>query len=321
MPSTHDARILFRPEDAESRFLPEGPYSYGNGRFSWVAIQHGPGAATGSLNMFDLNLNENQSYPLPGRPGCAYPTDQDDTFILGMERSLRLFNTATGGLTGLVDGIDADVEDTRCNDGLVIEQGLIFGTGEPTGSIKKAGLYFWRTADRRLTRFRNDQICSNGKALHQLDGELVLLDIDSLTQTVVAYPLDLETPALGDPRIIIDMRGESTFPDGMVLTPDATSLIIAMYNPGDAPYGEVRQYGIQSGQLEAVWRCDASPQVTCPQLVLWNGKTHLIITTAAEHMSKERNAKYPNAGCLFIAETQFDGVPDQPRYSIGEGDE
>ncbi|MFM7863738.1 MAG: hypothetical protein ACKPHU_05970, partial [Planctomycetaceae bacterium] len=64
-----EASVIFRPATAEQRFLPEGPYWLGADRASWVAIQHGASATTGSLNILHLNSGRNESWSLPGRPG------------------------------------------------------------------------------------------------------------------------------------------------------------------------------------------------------------------------------------------------------------
>ena len=89
----YSTEVLFRPETEQLRFLPEGPYPYGDDRLSWVAIQHGADAKTGSLNLFDFRSRSNQSLELPGRPGFAFPTNRDGVFVTGMERQVGLFDT------------------------------------------------------------------------------------------------------------------------------------------------------------------------------------------------------------------------------------
>ncbi len=73
MTPTQTAQVLFRPSTSELRFLPEGPYPLGPSKISWVAIQHGATGANGSLNILDLATGVNESFPLPGRPGFAFP--------------------------------------------------------------------------------------------------------------------------------------------------------------------------------------------------------------------------------------------------------
>lgn len=302
---TFDARPLFRPADAGLRFLPEGPYAYESGKFSWVGIQHGASAVTGSLNLFDVSLGLNDRFDLPGRPGFAIPAADGRSWVIGLEHSVRLFDTQSGGWTDVCGPVESGVEGTIINDGAVFDEGLIFGCKELRFTDPKAGLYFWRAADRRLFRLRNDQICSNGKKVVRREGQLTLLDIDSPTKTLVAYPLDVAGGALGAPQIVVDLRSGDSFPDGMVLAPDERSVIIAFYDPRDVSHGEARQYRLSDGALECVWRTAGSPRVTCPALVPHAGRTTLVLTTAVEHMTLAQQAQHSHAGCLFTADTQF----------------
>lgn len=308
--------VLFQPPTAALRFLPEGPYPCGLNQFSWVAIQHGGDAVTGSLNVFDLSTGINVSHPLPGRPGFAFMTNQPNTFVIGLEREVVLFDTQSRQARTLCGPVETDVENTIINDGVLFDGGLIFGCKDLQFQTKKAGLYLWRRRDRKLIRLRHDQICSNGKEVCQLNGQLSLLDIDSPTKTVVAYPLDVANGWLGEPRIVVDCRAGDSFPDGMILTPDRQSCIVAFYNPHDVAHGEARQYRLQTGELEAVWKTIGSPRVTCPQLVRHETAVKLILTTAVEHMTPEQQARHPQAGALFIGDTTFAGFPNQPVFEI-----
>jgi len=68
------AHPFFRPSSAELRYLPECPlHLRGSNLLAWVAIQHGADTLSGSLNVLDLASLQNQSYPLPGRPGFFAP--------------------------------------------------------------------------------------------------------------------------------------------------------------------------------------------------------------------------------------------------------
>ena len=312
----YDCEVLYWPDREELRFLPEGPYPCGPGKFSWVAIQHSADQPIGSLNVFDMATRRNTTHALPGRPGFAFPTNQNDAFVIGLERTLGIYDSAIHEWSIFARGVDDQVENTIINDGLVCDEGLIFGCKDLELTEPKAGLYFWRSWDGTLHRLRDDQICSNGKALLTLEGRLTLLDIDSPTKTIVAYAVDLANPSLSEPRIVIDLRDGDGVPDGMILTPDEKSVIIALYNPNDAPHGEARQFSLATGKCQAAWRTEASPQVTCPQLVEWDGKVKLILTTAVEHMPPSRQAKYPNAGSLFIADTPFDRLPAAPVFRL-----
>jgi ribonuclease III len=322
---TTEASVILRPDGAEQRFLPEGPYWLGADRASWVAIQHGAEATTGSLNILHLDSGRNESWSLPGRPGFAFPTSRDGVFVIGAERQVALFDTATGTWDVLIS--IEQTEDrgpgTVINDAVIWEDCLIFGCKYyPTCDQPIGGLYLWRQSDQRLVQLLGDQKCSNGKAvLPDAAGELWLYDIDSPTKQIVRYPLDIAAGRLDESRreVVVDLTAENVYPDGMILTPDHRSLIVALYDPGDPAAGAARQYSLSSGALEAVWRCPGSPRVTCPQLVQHEGRVRLLLTTAVEQMDVAQQERHPHAGCLFIGDTPFTALGDQPVFPILRG--
>lgn len=314
------ADILFRPDSEQLRYLPEGPYpTHRNGELCWVAIQHGADQSHGSLNLLSFaevatHGVRNQSFPLPGRPGFAFPCDDDLSFVVGMERSLGRFTPQTSAWEVFCDDIDGDVENTIINDGMVWEDNLIFGTKDLEFKTRKAGLYLFRGADQKLIRLRDDQICSNGKAVRRTAGGIELIDIDSPTRQVAAYPLDVAAGTLGDRRILLELTADTAVPDGAILTPDSNGLIVSMFNPSGAGDGETRLYNLADGSLQTVWRTPGSPQNTCPNLINCDGRIVLVITTASEHMDTEALQRCPAAGCLFIGETDFDATTAMPTY-------
>lgn len=313
---SYDCHVLYRPENKELANLPEGPLVCGKNQFSWVAIQHGLGATVGSLNIFDLSSNQNHTYPLDGRPGFACPCAEANTFVVGMEHRVGIFNTRSRQWTELCDSVDAGVDRTIINDGIAFSDGLIFGSKTLDENQKKAGLCFLRRSDWHLFQLRSDQLCSNGKVILKEGEQVRFLDIDTPTKKVVDYALDISSGTLSGPREVLGLERFDDFPDGMVATPDGQSVIIAFYNPDDAPHGEVRQFCLADGSLEAVWKTPLSPRATCPLLIEHDGVVKLIVTTAVENMPVEWQARLPNAGCLFVGDTPFDSLPESPRIQI-----
>jgi sugar lactone lactonase YvrE len=311
-------RLLFRPGTAEQRFLPEGPYPCGDGLLSWVSIQHGVDQSVGSLNLLDLSTGTNQNFPLPGRPGFAFSTNRAGEFVIGLERQVGLFRIEDASWTPLTDMLEDGVDGTIVNDGVAFAGGLVFGCKDLKFAEKKAGLYLWRRSDGRTIKLRDDQICSNGKVVSGRGDVVTLLDIDTPTKQVVRYSLNVSAGELSAPEVVVDLTASDDFPDGMIATPDGQSVIIAFYNPADVDFGTARQYSLRDGSLEAVWTVDESPRVTCPQLVRIDGSVKLILTTADEGMTPEQQAQHTSAGCLFIADTDFDDVPDTPVFHVPE---
>ena len=297
--------VLYSPPSSALRFLPEGPYPLAEGKFSWVAIQHGPDANLGSVNVFDLATKTNVSYPLPGRPGFAFPTNKGN-FVIGCERTVGLFSTASQSYVPFIENIDSDSVGTIVNDGVTWDGNLIFGTKDLEFRTKKAGLYFWRGRDLKLFRLRADQICSNGKCVLEVgDSYIDLLDIDSPTRKVVAYRINTELGQIESERTVVDLTSDPGVPDGMTMTLDGKSIIVSLYNPNASPFGRTVQYSIATGETEMEWHSIGSPQATCPQLIVWQGRVWLVITTAVEHMPMERRGDSPEAGSLFLAETDM----------------
>jgi sugar lactone lactonase YvrE len=316
MTETRQATPLSVPDTEALRYLPEGPYPIGPGRFSWVGIQHGPSATVGSLNRYDLATGLNESFDLPGRPGFAFPCQTHERFVVGCERSLGIIDLTNGQWQPFCEGIDADVDNTIINDAMVYQDNLIFGTKDLEFASRKAGLYLYRGADQKLFRLRDDQICSNGKAMLSTADGLRLIDIDSPTRTVVRYPIDIDAATLGLPETVLDLSGDQAVPDGAILTPDGNGLIVSMFRGEAASHGETRLYDIATGTLQCVWQTPGSPQNTCPALVRHEGALKLIITTAVEHMSESDQQACPNAGRIFIGDTDLadDGQPLAPVY-------
>ncbi len=297
------AEVLYEPTDSELKFLPEGPFDLGSGRFSWVGIQHGAAARYGSLNIFDTQTSQNVSYRLPGRPGFQRPTSNPNQFLVGAERELGIFDIQSGSWTPIVSGVDQGVENTIINDATTWQDNVIFGCKDLEFKTKKAGLYLYRGRDKQLIQLRSDQICSNGKAvLAGAGGKLSLLDIDTPTRKIVRYELDIDAGKVSEAVTAIDLANATGFPDGMVMTPDQKSCIVSFYNPDDAPFGLTQQFSLATGKLERTWQTPDAPQNTCPLILQTSSGLKLVITTAIEHMPAERQQKASKSGCLFVAD-------------------
>jgi sugar lactone lactonase YvrE len=304
---TFSASPFFTP-DAALRYLPEGPrvlrqVGDGSSHLGWVAIQHGPGATPGSLNVLHLASGQNDCHPLPGRPGFFAETDRPGVVVVGLDRDLVLYDLHARRMVSEPLAVTAD-ERVIINDGLAIEGGLLFGTKHLGFSERIASMYWFDARAGKVHTLHPSQICANGKFLH--NGRLV--DIDSPNKTLDEYDVDFGGPRLGERRIVADFRETPLFPDGLRPAPDGKSVVVAFYNPEAAPYGVARQFRIADGEVLAEWRLEGSPRVTCPEFLLWNGKVCVLFTTAIEGMDPVS----AHAGSLFLAETPFDELPAPP---------
>ncbi len=308
--NTYTTEILFQPDDLRLMFLPEGPMALGVDRFSWVAIQHAADSLRGSLNVFDCTTRTNNNYPLQGRPGFAFPTDDPQKYIVGVDKHIELVDISSSDVTVLTNDIDVGVENTLINDAIAFDEGIVFGSKDLEFATNKAGLYFWRFSDRQLCQLRDDQLCSNGKVITRNGENWSLLDIDTPTQQVVRYELNTKQGTLSEAEVVLDFTDGEIFPDGMVATPDGKSLIVAFYNPSAAQYGVARQFSVETGEVQAEWHTAHAPRVTCPLLLETVAGIKLVLTTAIEDMSAEMFAQHPNSGSLFVGETIIENVSD-----------
>ena len=310
---TTQARVLVTPAAEPQRFLPEGPRAvrlHGRDAVAWVNIQTGPDATAGELHAWFPDRGEHQVVPVPGRPGFLFPTDRPDTLMLGLTKEVGLFHVPSGRWEPLATIPDADPR-TIINDGEVLPGGraVVFGTKDVRFADPVAHLYLYTLDDRKLTVLADGQTCSNGKVFAAADGELILYDIDTPRRFVVRYRLDMQFRTLEDQGVAVDLRKVDGYPDGMADCGDGT-VVVAFYDPDPLPAGRAGRYRLGTGELVEEWTTPGSPRVTCPLLVRRDGGVKLILTTAVEGMPPEMRAKCPNAGCLFIADTQLATCPE-----------
>jgi sugar lactone lactonase YvrE len=299
------AEPFYLPPSDALRFLPECPRVLRSrpDTLAWVAIQESATSVVGSVNLLNLRTLENDSHPLPGRPGFFAETDREDMLVVGMERSLVLYDLRRRAIVSEPFVVTED-ERVVINDGLAVHGGLLFGTKHTTFKERIACMYFLDSAQGRLHTLHAAQICANGKFLH--NGGLV--DIDSFNKTLDYYPVEMRAPRLGERRIVADFRDTPLFPDGLRPGPELDSVLVAFYNPEPAPAGVAREFGIADGAVRNEWTLPGSPRVTCPDILRLDGRVRVLFTTAVEGMDPVT----PNAGAMYIADTPFTDVPQAP---------
>jgi sugar lactone lactonase YvrE len=231
--------------------------------------------------------------------------------LVGVEKQLRVCDLAEGTWSEPLATIPDDIPRTIINDGEVVPGGkaVVFGTKDTQFKEPIAHLYLWTVDDNRLTVLADKQTCSNGKVFRTDARGLILYDIDTPTKKVVRYRLDVATRTATPDGTAIDLADQVGFPDGMCDCGDGT-VIIAFYNPDHADAGKAIRFNLATGRGVEEWTTPGSPRVTCPLLVQRPGGVKLILTTATEGMPAEMRERCPNAGCLFIADTQFDACPE-----------
>ncbi len=323
---TTEARVYHRPIREEHGFLPEGPREMiVEGRLSlvWVSIQDGPGATKGSIHSRGMELTgADFSIPCPGRPGFLLPAAGGDRVLVGLEKEVRVLDCGRGCWQVPLATIPDDNPRTIINDGEVVPGGkaVVFGTKDTQFKEPIAALYLYTVDDNRVSLLADKQLCSNGKVFRTEGDSLILFDIDTPTRKVVRYRLDVAARTATPDGVAVDVADRVGFPDGMCDCGDGTA-IIAFYNPDFAEVGKAIRFDLATGKAVEDWTTPGSPRVTCPLLVKrpdWfrrapHDKTSgvkLILTTATEGMPADMRAKCPNAGCLFIADTELETCPE-----------
>lgn len=309
------ARPFFRPDREQLRYLPESPRLLRNlpGRdpvLGWVNIQDARDAHTGSINLLDLATGKNTNFPLPGRPGFFAETERPGVVLVAMERRLVLFDLTTGqpAETGITLTED---ERVIANDGLAIPGGLLIGTKHLEFRERIAALYFVEAAGSQPRVLVDGEICSNGKYWTGGSEHATLIEIDSQPRTITRYRIDSHMRVQAS-SLVAAPQSLPAIPDGLRPAPGGDSVVVAFYNPEAADTGVAQEIRLSDGEVLTVWDVPGSCRVTCPELVWWDGRVQLILTTATEGMPPEIQAVAPEAGTMFIADTPFDTLPEAP---------
>lgn len=307
-----EAHVFVTPKDETDRFLPEGPREaqvLGTTRLVWVNIQDGVDSKRGWIcNRSETGLG---MVAVPGRPGFQMPVVGGNRLLLGIEKALKVFTFGEGKFSPALATIPDDHPRTIINDGEIVPGGkaIVFGTKDTAFKEPIANLYLYTVDDNRVSLLADKQTCSNGKVIRTDDRGTVLFDIDTPKRNVVRYRLDVAARTATPEGVALDLAAQAGFPDGMCDYGDGT-VIIAFYNPDLVAAGKAIRFDLGTGKAVEEWTTPGSPRVTCPLLVKRPGGVKLILTTATEGMPAEMRARCPNAGCLFIADTQLESCPE-----------
>lgn len=317
-----EARVYVSAWEEERGFLPEGPRMMnvgGSKVLVWVNIQTGANASSGTIHgHYTEEPLEDFSMPCNGRPGFILPIAEGNHAVVGVDKSLLNCDLNEGEWSQPLVTIPDDNPRTIINDGEIVPGGkaIVFGTKDVQFKEPIANLYLYTVDDNRVSLLADGQTCSNGKVFESDARGLILYDIDTPKRNVVRYRLDVAARTAVPDGVALDLAGEVGFPDGMCDCGDGT-VIIAFYNPDFAAAGRAVRFDLVSGKSVEEWTTPGSPRVTCPLLVKRPEGVKLILTTATEGMPAEMRARSPNAGCLFIANTQLTTCPEPEVVRLG----
>ena len=255
--------------------LGEGPIWH-EGKLWWVDI------SGGDLLSFDPATGDKSSWKPGGQLGTSVPRSSGGWLIAG-DTGFFFFDPVTGQRDDL-DSPLATMMNGRFNDGKCDPSGRFFA-----GTIDMDGhaAFFRLDPNLRWERLLTDVTISNGLTWW----EDKFYYIDSKLRRVDVFDTNAETGAITNRRLAFSTEQLPGLPDGMTIDRDGT-LWIAFY--GGA---QVVGFDRETGATLATIPVPALQPTAC-----WFGGEDLgdlYITTAAQSMNDDDQARYPLSGSLF----------------------
>lgn len=268
----------------------EGPiWDYKYNRLLWIDTQ-------GSLLIFTPKDGKNREIKLTKQIGTVIPY-QEDCVIVGLEDGVYRLTLSTENLDFIADP-EGRAAGNRYNDGKCDAQGRLWiGTMDKDCTPLKAN-FFKLDVDGKGEKVLDSVTISNGVAW-SLDGKTMYYQ-DTPTLKVSAFDFDEEKGEISNRREIITLSPDLGTPDGNTI--DAEGMLwvanwgaacVTLWNPAT---GELLQ------KIEV-------PAENVSALA-FGGEAldELYITTCSLWMSEGGEAKYPEAGKMFVVKPGVKGM-------------
>jgi sugar lactone lactonase YvrE len=201
----------------------------------------------------------------------------------------------TGKLEFITDP-EADLPDTRFNDGKCDPAGRFWAGTMSLKGVKEAGSLYVLDADHSVRRMVTGVTTSNG-IVWSRDARTMYY-IDTRLQRVDAFDYDLATGNITNRRVAIPIPADQGHPDGMTM--DAEGMLWIAHWDG----WRVTRWNPLTGQLLQTIQVPVARVTSCafggPQL------DTLYITTA---QPTEPDPAQPQAGGVFVAKPDVRGLP------------
>jgi len=225
--------------------------------------------------------------------------EDSNHLVLAQEHGLTRLDLQSGTTTPLV-AVEADKPDNRLNDVKADSRGRCW-VGTMNNDEKPRGNLYRFDPDGSLHLMETNLSISNG--LGWSPDQRTFYLTDSPRQIIYAYDFDLETGTISDRRPLINLAGESFYPDG--LTVDAEGCIwSAMWNGWC-----VIRFDPEGQEMLRV----PLPVPLVTSCAFGGGNlTDLFITTASAGLSQAELKRSFEAGDLFCLHTDIKGQPSNP---------
>jgi sugar lactone lactonase YvrE len=272
--------------------LAEGPIWDANTRLLyWVDIEGH------CVHSYDPQHGTQRSFPVGQYVGAAVLRQSGD-LLLAVQHGFANLDPRTGQIQ-MIAAVEPDKPDNRFNDGKCDPAGRFWAGTMALDGRSGAGSLYCFGPDLQVRQMISGVTVSNGLAW-SLDHRLMYY-IDTATQTVVAYDYDLDSGAIANRRVAIQVPVGHGYPDGMTI--DAEGMLWVAHWGGACVtrWDPIRGIALQSISLP----------VTNVSSCCFGGAdfADLYITTARQWLSAEELAKQPAAGGIFRVRPGICGLP------------
>lgn len=253
---------------------------------------------------YQLQEKKLESWKTPERVGCFALVEGQDYLITGFENGFAYFNPETGW-TDWLHKIEQDMHGTRLNDGRTDRQGRFWaGTMVEDSNLREdpnfRGSLYCLDAQLNCKATISDLIIPN--SLCWSPDSSVMYHTDTPSRCINRYDFDAKTAEISN-RTAFAKTLEGHMPDGSIV--DSEGYV------WNAQWGasQVVRYS-PSGEIDLI----LPMPVTQPTCIAFGGPdlNIMFVTTATQDLDSDTLDKTPEAGNLFIYETEFKGLLESP---------
>lgn len=281
--------------------LGEGPiWDHTNQQLYWIDIE------LGTIHRYTPSTKTHHHWTMPDKIG-SIALHQDGGLLVALFKGLIHFDPNTETLTTLAD-ILANDEPVRFNDGSCDRAGRFWvGTADVDANRPIANLHRY-LGGKHAPIIDKGFIISNGIGWSPDNRTMYLADSED--STIYHYDYDINTGEISNRRTFRQVPTEEGLPDG--LTVDAEGYIWSAHWHG----WRITRY-TPDAQIDKIIKIPAPHVTSCcfggPDL------KQLFISTARVMLTDTELAEYPQAGDLFILNTEVAGLAEpyfQPQVDL-----
>lgn len=226
-------------------------------------------------------------YRTPDRVGSLVLC-RSGKILLGMAKSLALFDIASRQLTPLID-VEPDVASTRVNDGRTDRAGnYVFGTLDQAQPRAAIGHFYQYSLQHGLRQLDLPAAAIANSICFSLDGKTMYF-CDTVKQCIQQCDYEAESATVSNVRLFVQVDAHA-YPDGSVV--DSQGCV------WNAQWGASRvvQYAQDGRELQRIFLAAKNP--TCPAFGAADMQ-QLVLTSSRKEMSATELLETPEAGGLF----------------------